>query len=258
MSELKALSSANCEFRSHPWAKSSPAYGPSLPRLAPRLHISGLESPPIREDAMRKTICTTGKLLLFAFALVAPVVAQNALQAEPIPAGSGPRINLGAGYSSVVMSIPGARHVNLNGFGVNASADLRPAWGVTVDGSYARASNFLGTARGGYLATLYTGPVFYPFERGNTRVFLHALGGVSVVDGAEPASSTQFRHGWFRRPSYAVGGGVEHALEGPFSVRVSGDYLRTSFFNAAGAAQPQSDLRFTVGLVFGFRRWGSF
>ena len=99
--------------------------------------------------------------------------------------------------------------------------------------------------------------MFYPIEYRGTRVFLHALGGAAVVDGAVPQSKTSYYHGWLGRPSYAIGGGFEQFVSGPFAVRFSGDYLHTEFFNAVGAARPQGNLRLTASIVVRIRRHNS-
>jgi hypothetical protein len=231
---------------------------------------------------MRNFIGILGKACLIALALFTPVLAQNQLlqpgvttadpdpaigynapiekpgktYSGPIPGASGAAIDFSAGYSSMMMAIPGAGHVMMNGFDATASAQLRAKLGLTADAGYARAANILGTPRNGFVATLLAGPVFYPFEHGDSRVFLHGLGGFGVVDGAEPVTKPEFRHGWLRRPAYALGGGFDRPLTGMFGLRVSGDYLRTSFFNKTGAVQPQNNFRFGVGLVFPYhKRW---
>ncbi len=231
---------------------------------------------------MRKTISTVGRAFVMALVLVAPVVAQDQLQAvsgsgspgysgaigynapvergkmqaAPTPAAEGANINFSAGYSSMRMAIPGAGHVLLNGFNASGTADLRANLGATAEASYARASNFLGTPHSGFVATLLAGPVFYPFEHRNTRVFLHGLAGFGMVDGAEPLTGPDFRHGWLRRPAYEAGGGFERPLTGPFGLRVSADYVRTAFFDKAGTVQGQNNIRLGIGLVFPFRqRW---
>jgi opacity protein-like surface antigen len=81
-------------------------------------------------------------------------------------------------------------------------------------------------------------------------VFVRALAGMGLIDGAVPITESQDFHGWLVRPSYAVGGGVEQYVSGQLSVRINGDYLRTSFYDAAGAVQPQNNIRLTLSFVF--------
>jgi len=81
-------------------------------------------------------------------------------------------------------------------------------------------------------------------------VFVRALAGMALVDGAVPITKSEDFHGWELRPSYAFGGGVEHPVSGQLALRVIGDYLRTNFYDSAGAVQPQNNLRLTVSLVF--------
>ena len=203
---------------------------------------------------MRNAMKTMRKACFFVFVLLAPALAQNWMQKDPSPAVTGPAYALSFGYSKLSMEIPGARHVSLNGLDLSGHLDFNSRWGAVLDTSYARTHNIPGTPHAGYALTSNIGPVFYPIEFGGTRVFVHALGGAALVDGAVPQSKTDYYQGWLGRPSYALGGGVEQSVSGPFAVRVSGDYLRTSFFNATGAVHPQNNLRLTASIVFRVRQ----
>jgi len=156
----------------------------------------------------------------------------------------------------MVMSVPGAGHVTFNGFDINGGVDLNPRFGAALDTTYARASNLFGTQHGGHVLTILAGPVFYPVERGKNRMFVHALVGMGIVDGVAPSSFENYSSGWVRGTSYAFGGGAEHFLRGPLSVRVSGDYMRTPFINYSRSVQPQNDFRVTAGMVLALPRIG--
>jgi hypothetical protein len=202
---------------------------------------------------MRNATKTLAALAFFLFILSALALGQNLHTGAP-SAASGPNYDLSLGYSYITMPIPGAGHVNLNGLDAGGQIHLAPRWGAAIDSSYARTSNVPGTPHDAYLLSLHAGPVFYPVEHGNTRVFVHMLAGAGLEDGAIPISRTEYLHGWLLRPSYVVGGGVEHPFLGPMALRLSGDYLRTRFFDSAGAVQPQNNLRLTVSLIFRMRR----
>jgi len=206
---------------------------------------------------MRNAIRTIRKGCFLVFVLVAPALAQNWQERGPAPAVTGPAYDISIGYSNLSMAIPGARHVSLNGLDLSGHVDFSPRWGAILDTSYVRTHNIPGTPHAGYALTSHIGPVFYPIEHGGTRVFVHALGGAALVDGAVPQSKTAYYKGWLGRPSYALGGGVEQSVSGPFALRVGGDYVRTSFFNATGAVQPQGNLRLTASIVFRLRQHGS-
>jgi len=193
---------------------------------------------------------TIEKVCFFVFVLVVPTLAQSQQAVGPSPAVAGPAYDVSVGYTYLSLAVPAAGRVNLNGLDVSGCVALSPRWGATVDSSYLRASNVLGTPHDGYLLSFHGGPVFYPVEHGNTRMFVHALAGAALVDGAVPKSETDYFHGWLARFSYAIGGGIEHSVSGPFAVRLSGDYLRTAFYNSAGAVQPQSNLQVAVSVVF--------
>jgi hypothetical protein len=198
---------------------------------------------------MRNTIRTIGKVCFFGLALAMPALAQK-LQSAPAAAVTGPSYNLGIGYSYLSMPIPGAGSAHLNGLDFSGNVGLSSRWGATLDSSYLYTSEVLSTSHQGYVLSLYAGPAFYPVARRNTRMFIHALAGAALVDGAVPVTGNEDFHGWLLRPSYAFGGGVEHPVSPQLGVRVIGDYVRTDFYDSTGAVQPQNNLRLTVSFVF--------
>jgi hypothetical protein len=198
---------------------------------------------------MKNTMRNVGKICFFGFVMVASAFAQK-LQSSPSPAVEGPAFDLSAGYTYLSMPIPSAGRVNFNGVDFNGNIGLSSRWGATLDSSYLYAFNVLGTQHQGYVLSARTGPVFYPIAHGNTRVFVHALAGAALVDGAVPISDNEDFHGWLFRPSYAFGGGVEHPVSPQLGIRVIGDYVRTDFYDAAGAVQPQNNLQLSVNFVF--------
>lgn len=189
------------------------------------------------------------QVFFFVLALAVPVMAQS-FDPGAQPAATGPRYDVSAGYSYVNMQVPNVGRVNLNGLDVSGHVDFNRYWGATIESNYARGSNLFDTGHQGYVLSFLGGPVFYPIEYRKTAVFVHALVGAGLVDGAVPLTVKSFFHGWQDRFAYAFGGGVERSLAGPFAMRVGGDYLRTSFYDAAGVVQPQNNLRVTVSLVF--------
>lgn len=199
---------------------------------------------------MRNATKTISKICLIVFVLVAPSVAQDSKPRGPSPAAAGPDFDVSIGYSYLSMAFPAGRRANLSGLSLSGQIDLSPRWGAMLETTYAGTSNILGTPHAGYAWISQIGPVFYPVEHRKTRIFVHALAGVGLVDGAMPISKTAYFHGWLARPSYALGGGVEQSISGPFAIGVSGDYLRTSFFNAAAMVQPQNNFRLTVAVIF--------
>jgi hypothetical protein len=77
---------------------------------------------------------------------------------------------------------------------------------------------------------------------GNLRPFVHLLGGATRVSVTTPGffdSSTNW--------TVAGGGGVDYKWRGPFSLRVSADYLRTNLFGLT-----QNMVRASTGLVVSF------
>jgi hypothetical protein len=198
---------------------------------------------------MRNTMRTAWKICFCGFMMVASAFAQR-LQSSPSPAVEGPAFDLSAGYAYLSMPIPSAGRATFNGVDFSGNIGLSSRWGVTLDSSYLYTSDVLSTKHQGYVLSARTGPVFYPVAHGNTRVFIHALAGAALVDGAVPISENEDFHGWLFRPSYAFGGGVEHPVSPQLGIRVMGDYVRTDFYDSAGAVQPQNNLQLSVNFVF--------
>ena len=193
------------------------------------------------------------KPLLLVLSLVATALGQTRSLAGPPIAATGPGFAVSTGYTYIAMPIPTAGSVNLYGVDVGGHVDLFSHWGVTADTSYVRASDVFGTGHNSYVLTALGGPVFYPIQRGKTRLFVHALIGAGLVDSAVPVSGTRYVGGWVARFSDAVGGGLERSISGPFAVRFSADYLRTSFVDSNAIAHPQNNLRATASIVFRIR-----
>jgi hypothetical protein len=193
-----------------------------------------------------------GKALSLAFVLIAPALAQN-LQAPPPATAFGPTYDVSVGYSYLSSTIPSAGRVGLSGLDVTGHANFLPHWGVAVDAVYVRTSNVLATGQSGYTLAFLAGPVFHLFEARKTQMFVHALAGAGLVDSAVPVSGTEYIEGWVARPAYALGGGIERSVAGPFAVRLTGDYLRTAYADSAGDVRSQNNLRVTASIVFRLR-----
>lgn len=194
-----------------------------------------------------------GGILFLALLLTAPIVAQNAMRSTVPAAGSGPAFDLSLGATYLAMSAPTGGSANLYGADATGVMDFSRFWGATADATYVRTSNVLSLGHSSYVMTFMGGPVFYPIEGRNTRVSLRALVGAGLVDSAVPENSNYTLHGWVARPSYAFGVGVQHAVTGPFAVRVDADYLRTSFVDATDTVTAQNNLRLTLSIVFHVR-----
>lgn len=196
------------------------------------------------------------KFAVCIFLLVTPLLAQELTQqlrsgSTPV-AASGPVFEMSAGYTYLDLDTPSRQRIGLGGFDANAFADFSSRWGMMADSSYSRIGNVLGTGHSGNVLSFLTGPVFYPADRGNTRVFVHTLAGVSLVNSAVPVQGTYYLGGTVTRFSYAVGGGVERAIVGRVAIRFGADYLRTTFANSTAAMRFQNNLRIVTGLVFRF------
>jgi hypothetical protein len=196
---------------------------------------------------------TMVRLLSVAFVLVVHALAQNQMQGGPPATAFGPTYDVSCGYSYLSSTIPSAGRIGLNGLDVTGHANFLPRWGVAVDFGYVHAANVLTTGQSGYTLTFLAGPVFHLFEARKTQVFVHALAGAGLVDSAVPVTDTSYLHGWVDRPAYAVGGGIERSVAGPFAVRLTGDYLRTEYADANAAVHAQNNLRLTASVVLRLR-----
>lgn len=194
-----------------------------------------------------------GKVAVCIFFLVAPLFAQDRfVTGAPPAAATIPVFQVSAGYVYLDLDNPSRQRVGLSGVDASGFVDFNARWGMVVDSSYARTGNVLGTGHSGNVLSCLTGPVFYPAEYRNARIFVHALAGVSLVDSAVPVTGTYYLSGYVTRFSYALGGGVERDLSGPLAIRVGGDYLRTTFANSHAAMQFQNNLRIVTSIVYRF------
>ena len=192
------------------------------------------------------------KVAVCVFFLVAPLFAQRFVTGAPPAAATSPVFEASAGYTYLALDTLAGQRIGLSGVDANGFVDFNSRWGMTVDSSYARVGNVLATGHSGNVLSLLTGPAFYPAEHGNTRIFVHTLAGVSLVNSAVPLKGTYYLGGTVTRFSYALGGGVERTLSGPLAIRVGADYLRTTFANSTAAMQVQNNLRIVTSIVYRF------
>jgi hypothetical protein len=198
-----------------------------------------------------KEMGTVLKVLCLALVLAVPVLAQSQMLGGGPPAtGYGPTYDVSCGYSYLSSTIPSAGRIGLSGLDVTGHANFLPHWGVAVDSGFVHTSSVLNTGQSGYTLTFLAGPVLHLFEARKTQLFVHALAGAGLVDSAVPVSGTEYLQGWVARPAYALGGGIERSVAGPFAVRLTGDYLRTAYADSTGAVHAQNNLRVIASIVF--------
>lgn len=190
------------------------------------------------------------RLFIVSLVCASPLLGQAGSR-DPSPAAKGPECDVSLGYSYEGLNFSGKPMVNMQGVDLGVATDFTPRWGAAFDSSYVRAGKDPLSGHGSYILNLLAGPVFVPAQNENTRVFVRALAGVSLVDGSVPVGDLFYR-GWLTRFSWAVGTGVEHNLPGPFAVRLNVDYVRTKFANSSLAIEPQNNIRVTGSLVFRF------
>lgn len=190
------------------------------------------------------------RIFLCVFLLGAQLLVQA--QDSRRPAATAPAFEASAGYAYMIMSQPFSTRVELVGVNGEAVVQFSPRWGAAVDLTYAHVGHILRTPRNENVLSALVGPVFYPIQRERTSVFVHALGGMAWVDSAVPISSTSYFSGYETRFSYALGGGAEYTVTGPFAVKVGADYQRTTFVNQGLGLQNQRNFRLTAGIAYRF------
>jgi len=131
-----------------------------------------------------------GKIAVCILFLLAPLVAQRFVTTTPPAAATGPVFEASVGYTYLALDTPSRQRVGLSGVDANGFVDFNSRWGMMVDSSYARTGNVLGTGHSGNVLSFLIGPVFYPVDLGNTRIFVHTLAGVSLVNSAVPVKGT--------------------------------------------------------------------
>ncbi len=186
-------------------------------------------------------------LFILTMVLVRTIPAQTEFVA-PVPPVKGPAYDVSIGYDYLSMRMPPAGRASFAGVTGSGLVQFNSRLAGTIELGYAHDSDVLGTGQNGHFLSLLGGPVFYLRNYKKFRMFAHGMLGAGLVDGAVPTDSG-FLHGWVSRPCYAVGGGVEKLLKGPFSIRVHGDYLHTAFANSSGAIEPQNNFRLVVNFV---------
>jgi opacity protein-like surface antigen len=193
------------------------------------------------------------KVAVCIFLLLSPLLAQvRFVAAAPPAAATTPTFEASAGYTYLFLDTLSRQRISLSGVDANGFVDINSRWGIKVDSSYARTGNVPGTPHSGNVLSFLTGPVFYPVEYGPTRIFVHTLAGVSLVNSAVPVNGTYYLRGTVTRFSYALGGGMERTVSGPLAIRIGADYLRTTFADSSAAMQFQNNLRIVTSIVFRF------
>jgi len=158
----------------------------------------------------------------------------------------------GIGYSYVNVDVPSQNRIAMNGVDASFTADFRRRFGIRFDLGYDRASNVFDTNRHADLLTYMAGPVFYPVRRRRFSVYTHLLAGGARQTGVNFTTDGGVATGWVNRFAWAGGVGVQYRLTPAFSVRLGGDYLRTSFFNANLAYESQNNVRTAASIVYTF------
>ena len=180
------------------------------------------------------------------------VLARGSEAQNPGVAGAAPSMEAGIGYSYLNVDVPSQNRIAMNGVDASFTADFRRRFGIRFDLGYDRASNVFDTNRHADLLTYMAGPVFYPVRRKSFSAYAHLLLGGARQSGVNFTSNGGIATGWVNHFAWAAGGGVQYRLTPALSVRLGGDYLRTSFFNANLAYEGQNNVRMAGSIVYTF------
>jgi hypothetical protein len=191
-------------------------------------------------------------LFLCALMLGGRMFAQSRYPASP--AATGPNFEASVGYVYMSSTSPSLERTRLNGIDATGVQQFTEHWGAMLDLMYARAGNVSHTGQSDNIYSGLIGPVFYLMQRPKTAVFVNALGGVAGVKSAVFVDSNTYFKGYETRFSYAFGGGVERTVIGPFAVRGSADYMRTTFVGSTLAREGQNNIRLIGSVVYRFGR----
>jgi hypothetical protein len=185
------------------------------------------------------------------FLFVAPLMAQSRFDTQAAATATGPSFEASLGYVYFSMATPSQR-IGLAGVDASGLVKFDAHWAATADATYARTGDVFDTGHSANVLSFLAGPVFYPPILRKAGLFVRALIGASRVESAAPVNGTDYLDGWVARPSYAIGGGLEHSLFASLAVRVQGDYQHTTYGDSAGDIQGQNDLRLTTSMVYRF------
>ncbi|HEX3741374.1 MAG TPA: hypothetical protein VHV29_16870 [Terriglobales bacterium] len=183
--------------------------------------------------------------------------AQLSAQSTVNPVASASTFEGGVGYVFMNQTSASQPRISLNGLDANGLVRFTARWAGTIDFTYARAGNLPGTGHSDSVFSGLIGPVYYMKVGEETEVFVHGLIGIAWVDSAVPVGTDAIFKGYETRFSYALGGGVERPLFGPFAIRATADYQRTTFVDSTLSLQGQNNIRLmgSIQYRFGRRQW---
>ena len=169
--------------------------------------------------------------------------------------GSTPRVEIAGGYSYVRSRTVTSLGFNMHGGSGSVAVNVNDWLGLVADIGHQTTGNVPPPGSGFTLNT--TSYLFGPrisYRRERVTLFAHELlggshaGGTLYTQGFQQTSAPPSAQNSF---AMALGGGVDYNITRRFAIRtVQADWLYTLFPN--GAANRQSSLRLTFGVVFRF------
>lgn len=186
-------------------------------------------------------------LLLLLFIHVPVGKAQG-----PIAGGYTPEFSANLGYSYTSASIPSQTRLPMTGVTGGWTAELKPHFGVEIEGSFLRNYHAYGTQYAANLITYMGGPVFHPMRGRRLDIYVHGLLGGAMETGVNYDPNGNLLHGYVNKTAWEVGGGAEYLFDRSISLRFGADYLHTSFFTPVISITGQYNLRATVGATYRF------
>jgi len=174
------------------------------------------------------------------------------------PAGVGPLVEGGLGYSYVSMGFPSTSRVGMNGLDANITADFLSFLGARADLGYGRTSNVFNSGHHSDVLSYLAGPVFYPFRRKRLSVCADLFVGGARVTGVTPNLAGRQFEGFTNKLAWAYGVGFQYSVSKSVGIRIDANDLHTAYFNSSVAVQGQENLRIMISLVWYFgdrKKW---
>lgn len=167
-------------------------------------------------------------------------------------AGKATLIEGSIGYCYFNLGVPESGRLALQGVGMTLTADFHPRFGVTLDGSYARAADVFQSGHHADVLPYMAGPVYYPLRQKRITAYMHVLLGGARVGGAVPHGEGTFLVGYTNQLAWAGGGGVQYRYSPRTKFQLGADYLHTAMFGPNFTVQGQYNFRASVSIVWLF------
>jgi hypothetical protein len=169
---------------------------------------------------------------------------------EPRIAGIGPTVSVSIGYAYLNSEIPSAGRISQNGVASGVTVDFTRRIGIKAEVSYTRTYGAFGVNHHSDVLAYLGGPVFYPVRRKRFAIYTQALFGAARITGVIPVSSSTYFLAETNKMGWSLGPGIDARLSRSSVLRVSADYLHSTYFAPNRAIQGQGNIRIIISLAY--------